>query len=62
MTNLFLSLIFLIISSFLLDEFLSEKTQEKRISDINVLLPICEKADCNRVSYSVHAHGGCYEW
>ncbi len=62
MINLFLSLIFLILSPFLMHYSLSQKTQEKRISDINVLLPVCEKADCNRVSYSVHAHGGCFEW
>jgi hypothetical protein len=39
----------------------AEKT-EKKISDINVLLPVCEGQDCNKVYYTVHAQGGCYEW
>lgn len=32
------------------------------ISDINVLLPVCEANNCNRVSYEIEAFGGCYEW
>jgi hypothetical protein len=35
---------------------------EKKISDINVLLPVCEGDNCNKVYYTVHAQGGCYEW
>lgn len=38
----------------------NEKT--KGISDINVLLPICDSSNCNRVSYQVEAYGGCFEW
>jgi len=36
--------------------------KKKGISDINVLLPICESNNCNRVSYEIEAFSGCYEW
>jgi len=36
--------------------------KKKGISDINVLLPICESSNCNRVSYEIEAFSGCYEW
>ncbi len=35
---------------------------KQKISDINVLLPICDSKLCNKVYYSVYAYGGCYEW
>ncbi len=40
----------------------SQRELEKKISDINVLLPTCESVDCNKVYYTVSAQGGCYEW
>ncbi len=59
------TLTFLVFLSFLPSSILSirevEKT-EKKISDINVLLPVCEGQDCNKVYYTVHAQGGCFEW
>ncbi len=39
-----------------------ESDKKKGISDINVLLPICESSNCNRVSYEIEAYGGCFEW
>ena len=38
------------------------KDLKSRISDINVLLPIQDTGNINRVSYEIQAYGGCYEW
>jgi len=40
----------------------NEFDKKKGISDINVLLPICESSNCNRVSYEIEAYGGCFKW
>lgn len=56
-------LIFLIFIFTLLVDLLLAKTEKKqKISDLNVLLPVCESLNCNRVFYTIHARGGCYEW
>ncbi len=46
---------------YLLTCVLSDNVKRK-ISDINVLLPICDDKGCNKVYYSIFAYGGCYEW
>lgn len=43
-------------------KYKNEKELKSGISDINVLLPICESSNCNRVSHEIEAFGGCYEW
>jgi len=42
--------------------FQKGKKIKSGISDINVLLPVCESENCNRVSYEIEAFGGCYDW
>ena len=53
-------LIFVFVFLFLSSTSSTERKQ--KISDINVLLPICDSPNCNRVYYNIHARGGCYEW
>ncbi len=58
---------FLLLFIYLFSELYAQKKQnepdkKKGISDINVLLPICESSNCNRVSYEIEAYGGCFEW
>lgn len=61
MKNLVILFSFYILT-FFVEHTLSKKEKKQKISDINVLLPICESLNCNRVYYSIHARGGCYEW
>jgi hypothetical protein len=35
---------------------------ERRLSDINVLLPLHNCADCRRVYHEIAAFNGCYQW
>ena len=35
---------------------------QKRISAMNVLLPISNCAECRKVSYELSASNGCYTW
>ena len=34
----------------------------KKISKVNLLLPICQKSNCNEVYAKLVAYNGCYEW
>ncbi|MCQ2816687.1 MAG: hypothetical protein MJ252_05400 [archaeon] len=38
-----------------------QSQEEKKISSVNLLLPICKK-ECNKVYGSISAEGGCYTW
>lgn len=58
----FLLLILFIISKLYTSKNQNKKENKKGISDINVLLPICESSNCNRVSYEIEAYGGCFNW
>ncbi len=51
-----------ILKLILLVEFSYTQIQEKKISDIDVLLPLCHFENCNKALYEVSAFGGCYEW
>lgn len=53
-------LIFLTLILTIITEIKTEKRQ--KISDVNVLLPICLSSPCGSVSYRITAYGGCYEW
>ena len=35
---------------------------EKKLSDINVLLPLHNCVDCRRVYHTIAAFNGCYQW
>ena len=37
-------------------------TNQKKISNVNLLLPICTKSKCNPVYGKLQAFNGCYEW
>ena len=37
-------------------------TNQKKISNVNLLLPICSKSKCNPVYGKLQAFNGCYEW
>ena len=37
-------------------------TQKLKISDVNILLPLCDSNNCPTVYYRVYAYGGCYDW
>ena len=50
--------LFLILSLF--NAVITEKKQ--KISDVNVLLPICLTKPCGSVSYRISAYAGCYDW
>jgi hypothetical protein len=41
---------------------ISTQDRKQKISEINVLLPICESKNCNKVYYTIYGYGGCYEW
>jgi len=43
-------------------EFSHSQLQEKRISDLDILLPLCHSENCNKAIYQLSAYGGCYEW
>jgi len=45
-----------------LANFSYSQLQEKKISDIDVLLPLCYSDNCDKVVHTVSAFGGCYEW
>jgi hypothetical protein len=60
MIHLILNFIFLSVQ--LIPIYTSKKEKLQKISDINVLLPLCDSIDCNKVYYTIHAEGGCYEW
>jgi len=62
-SKIFLSLIIIQLIIKILSK-INQKDNEKTkgISDINVLLPICDSSNCNRVSFQVEAYGGCFEW
>jgi hypothetical protein len=36
--------------------------RKQKISDVNVLLPLCHSKPCSSVSYRISAYAGCYEW
>lgn len=36
--------------------------RKQKISDVNVLLPVCSNKPCGSVSYKITAFAGCYEW
>ena len=52
--------IFLILILSLFSAVITEKKQ--KISDVNVLLPICLSKPCGSVSYKITAYAGCYDW
>ena len=37
-------------------------TTSRKISKVNLLLPICPKSNCNEVYAKLIAYNGCYEW
>ena len=39
-----------------------QNTSIKKISKVNLLLPICPKTNCNEVYAKLIAYNGCYEW
>ena len=57
--QLFILLIIFQISSQLETE---QNTSIKKISKVNLLLPICPKSNCNEVYAKLIAYNGCYEW
>lgn len=57
------SILFIFIQFYLLENFTSQNSDRKqKISDLNVLLPICHSKPCSNVIYKVSAYSGCYRW
>jgi len=59
----FFQILILIISigfSLQVDE--SQNNSQRKISKVNLLLPICPKSNCNEIYAKLIAYNGCYEW
>ena len=55
-------LIVLLLSQYSFQNDNEPNTTIKKISKVNLLLPICPKINCNEVYAKLIAYNGCYEW